>query len=186
MVRLNLNNAQTEMVISDEEHAKREHDRNPLDHDALHCRWCSTDRKILQVQVTQVGILQTLLQKFQEAEGTPHGFPFNFTQTNPAQNVVYSSPSVPTQGVVRSIIIGGNGNVTLKLYTPHNSIAGGQVIATLPCSGTAISIPHRFTVPLGAVFQLSTDSSSGTGMLTASIWIEPVAASSAEAFQLRR
>lgn len=159
---------------------------NELDHDALHCPWCSTDRKILQALATQVGIMQHLLDKFEDAEGVPHGTPFNFSQASPVQNTVYISPQTLLTGVVRSLLVGGPGNVTLKLQEPRNQIYGGLTICTLPCNGAALSVPHRFIIPVGSTLTLSTDASAGTGLLTVSAWVEPVTASSSEFFAIRR
>lgn len=171
-----------------EETPKSHHDSNynPLTHDALHCAYCDNEARILQAVVILNSNIQTLLRKFEEAEGTPHGRPFNFSQASPAQNTGYQSPAVPYMGVVRSLLISGNGNVTLTMNDEHNAIAGGLVVCTIPCNGAAVSIPHRFNVPLGATFSLSTDSSSGTGLLALSAWIEPVAMSSAEFFRFRK
>lgn len=172
---------------SEHEHEQMEHDEQyiPLAHDAFHCRFCSTDKKILQATVILNSTMQTLLTKFQEAEGTPHGTPFNFSQAAPTQNAVYTSPIAP-MGVARSIVIGGNGNVTLTMKEPNNSVAGGLVIATLPCNGGSVAVPHRFVVPNNAKFTVSTDSAAGTGIVSLSLWIEPVVAGNAEYFQLRK
>lgn len=183
------NEALERMRREGDEHFRQqwEHDEsyNPLTHDALHCRFCSTDKRILQALAIQNGILNRLLTKYQEAEGTPHGTPFVFSQSSPAQNTTYTSSSVP-MGVVRSLVIGGNGNVTVKMNEPHNTVSGGLTIATLPCNGGAVSIPHRFVVPQNATFSLSTDSASGTGIVALSVWIEPVNANGQELFQLRK
>lgn len=166
-------------------HEQKPLNHNPLDHDSLHCIWCTTEDRIFQALATLTGNFQQYAKKFQEAEGTPQGVPFNFTQTSPVQNQVYDSPKVPYSGVVRSLMIAGNGNVTLTMYDRHNQINGGTEICTLPCNGAAVSIPHRFVVPLEAYFGISTDSSSGTGLVSLSAWIEPVAQNSSEMFLMR-
>src|SRR5260221_186788 len=147
---------------------------NAFAHDALNCPTCSTNEKILEALATIVGINQTTLRKIEESEGVPHGIPFNFTQSNPVQSTVYTSPQTLDMGVVRSLMVGGPGNVTLKLQEPRTQILGGRTICVLPCAGSALPVPHRFIVPPLSTFTLSTDSAAGTGLLTVSVWIEPV------------
>lgn len=169
------------------EHTHILHDHSHTEHDALHCPICGPMHKQLQaLEIIAAGI-QTLLRKTEEAQGTPHGDPgFVFTQASPAQNTVYTSPAIPYMGVVRSLVVGGPGDVTVKLVNPQGPVGSAQTIAILPLGGNSVPLNHHFIVPLGATFTLSTDSNLGTGLLALTAWIEPVAASGSEFFRIRR
>lgn len=133
----------------------------------------------------QNAITQRLLQKFEEAYGLPKGDPFSFAQASPAQNTGYTSQPIAYDGIIRSLLLAGPGNVTLKLNIAQ-AINGVQTICQLPCQGAGLAVPHHIRVPAGGTFTLSTDSNAGTGLLSMSAWIEPIATNGQEYFRLRR
>lgn len=174
----------SEPCVECDERREHDHKYNPLKHDAFNCPFCTHEQRILQALIIQQGTLQKLLTKFEESNGLPHGTAFSFSQANPAQNTNYTSPGFPLAGKIKSLMIAGNGNVTLTMTNRYNSRLGGLTICTMPCNGGAVAVPHQFLVEVNGGFTLSTDSSSGTGLLAVSAWIEPVAMYPEEMYRL--
>src|SRR5487761_616679 len=61
------------------------------------------------------GVTQRLLAKFEEAEGTPKGGAYVFSQANPVQATVYTGKQLAYDGVIRQMVLSGPGNVTVTL-----------------------------------------------------------------------
>lgn len=133
----------------------------------------------------QAGITQRLLTKFEEADGTPKGDPYVFSKSSPAQNTNYTGNPSPYDGVIRSMIVSGPGNVTVTLNT-EQSINNTVTLAIVDCNGGAVTVPLHFRMPLSATLSISTDSSSGSGLLALTAWVEPIMESNPEYFRMRR
>lgn len=132
-----------------------------------------------------IGISQRLLTKFEEAQGTPKGASYTFSQSSPAQNIAYTGKPLAYDGVIRSMTISGPGNVSVIL-NDKLALSGSTTIAIIGCNGSAIPVFLHHKVPLGATLSIQTDSNAGTGLLALSAWIEPIVESNPEYFRLRR
>jgi len=132
-----------------------------------------------------VGVVQRFLAKFEEAEGTPKGSPYVFSKSSPAQNTNYTGNPLAYDGVIRSLVVSGPGNVTITL-NDKLSLTGSTTLAIIGCNGTAVPVEIHQKMQIGATLSLQTDSNAGTGLLALSAWIEPIRASGPEYFQVRR
>ena len=152
-----------------------------LAHDALHCSFCTHDRKMQQIAMTGVGIAQASLQVQKETNGVPRGTVFSFKQTSPAQNTNYISPAVGMDGVVRNLAITGSGNVTITQTSQH-ILGGSLVIGTF---NTPFQLAHHFIVPVDSTFTISTDSASAA-FIGISVWVEPAHMTDTDFYRMRR
>lgn len=151
-----------------------------------HLLGCCEHHDHFQVELAIIaGILERLLQKFEEQYGMPKGDPFSFSQLNPAQNTAYQSQPVNYNGIIRSLLISGPGNITLTINN-FSPLGGNAQICKIASSSTPITVPHHIRVPVGATFTLATDSNAGTGLLTMSAWIEPISLEGQEQYRLKR
>jgi hypothetical protein len=132
-----------------------------------------------------IGIIQRLLLKYEEAEGTPKGGSYVFSQSNPAQNTQYTGKPLSYDGVIRSLVLSGPGNVTLTL-NDKLSLTGSTTIAVVSCNGNAVPVGIHHKMPVGATLSIQTDSSAGSGLLAVTAWVEPIIESNPEYFRLRR
>ncbi len=132
-----------------------------------------------------VGVVQRLLTKFEEAEGTPKGVAYVLSQASPVQSTVYAGKPLAYDGVIRSMVLSGNGNVTVTLQDKL-SLTGTTTIALVSCNGGAVNVPIRHKMPIGATLSIQTDSSAGTGIVAVTAWIEPIMESNPEYFRMRR
>lgn len=153
------------------------HESNQVTHN--HLAEISYGLKVL------VGVVQRLLNKFEEAEGTPRGSAYVINQGSPAQNTAYVGNALAYDGVIRSMVLSGNGNVIVTLQN-NLSLGGSTTIAVVSCNGGAVNVPLRHKMPINSTLSISTDSSSGTGIVALSAWIEPIKESNPEYFLLRR
>lgn len=156
--------------------------------EALHDEQAVTHNHLGQIDFglkILVGVVQRLLSKFEEAEGTPKGSAYLISQASPAQNTVYTGNGLAYDGVIRSMVLSGPGNVTLKL-NDKLSPGGTTTIAVIGCNGNAVPFTVRHKMPLNSTLSISTDSNSGTGLLALSAWIEPIVESNPEYFRMRR
>lgn len=131
-----------------------------------------------------VGLLQRLLSKFEEANGSPKEAPYILEQASPAQNTVYSGKPLAYDGVIRSMVVSGPGNVTVTMSSNLDA-SGSRTLAIIGCNGTAVSVNVHAIMPVNAKLQIATDSNAGTGLLALTAWIEPIAESGTELFRLR-
>jgi hypothetical protein len=132
-----------------------------------------------------IGIVQRLLLKFEESEGTPKGASFILSQASPAQATNYTSKPLAYDGVIRSMVVSGPGNVTITL-NDKLSLTGSTTIAVIGCNGNAVSVGIHHKMQLGATLSIQTDSNAGTGLIALTAWIEPIVESNPELFRLRR
>lgn len=132
-----------------------------------------------------IGVQQRMLSKFEEAFGVPKGDMLVFSQASPSANTVYTSGSLGYDGVIRGLVLSGNGNVKL-VQNDSLSIGGAYTLAVVACNGGAINVPVRHKFPIGSTLSVQTDSSAGTGIVGVTAWIEPCAETGAELFQMRR
>lgn len=153
------------------------HESNTISHN--HLAEISYGLKIL------VGVVQRLLLKFEEAEGTPKGGAYVVSQASPAQNTNYTGKPLAYDGVIRSLVLSGPGNVTLTL-NDKLSVSGSTTIAVIGCNGNAVPFTVRHKIPLNATLSIQTDSNAGTGLVALTAWIEPIVESNPEYFRMRR
>lgn len=132
-----------------------------------------------------VGLVQRLLSKFEEADGTPKGTPYVVSQTSPVQNTKYPGNALAYDGVIRSFVVSGKGNVTITI-SDNLEASGSTTIAIIGCAGAAIPVETHVKIPLNATLSIATDDSSGTGMVALTAWIEPIVESNPEYFRMRR
>lgn len=153
------------------------HEENEVSH--AHLAQISYGLKIL------VGVVQRLLSKFEEAEGTPKGASYVVSQASPVQSTNYTGKPLAYDGVIRSMVLSGPGNVTVTL-SDKLSISGSVVIAIVSTNGGATNVPVRHKMPIGATLSIQTDAAAGTGLVALTAWIEPIMESNPEYFRLRR
>lgn len=132
-----------------------------------------------------VGLHQRMLTKLEEALGTPKGAPYVLSQSDPSQNTVYAGSALAYDGVIRSMVVSGPGNVTIKI-NDSVEIGGAVTLAIVGCNGNAVSVDLHARMPLGATLSVATDSNAGTGVLVLSAWIEPISESNPEIYRMRR
>jgi len=154
----------------------------PAHHNILGC--CHHHESIEAILINHAGILERLLQKFEEQYGMPKGDPFSFSQLVTAQNTVYTSNPVNYNGIIRSLLISGPGNITLGINN-FSPLGGNIQICRIASSNTPIPIPHHIRVPVGATFTLSTDSNATT-LMSMSAWIEPVSLEGQDQYRMKR
>lgn len=141
--------------------------------------------EIAYVTKVLVGVVQRLLSKFEEANGTPKGTAYVLSQASPARGTIYTGNGLAYDGVIRSMILSGPGNVTLTLQSKL-AIGGSTTLAIVSCNGNAVPLALHNRMALNDTLSISTDAAAGTGLLALSAWIEPIIESGPEFFQMRR
>lgn len=168
----------------EDKHANKE-----LAHDALHCPVCSHNEKVMQALGIIAGIQEAALSKLNSAWGVPRGTIWQFSQSSPAQNTVYTSGPAPLDGVVSAFILSGLGDITITLNSlsiPSGSLSIGTFsLNSTAALGTSFSMPLRFVVPANATISLKTNATGATNISFAA-WLEPAMANGSEFFRMRR
>lgn len=131
------------------------------------------------------GLVQRLLSKFEEASGTPRGTPYTFSQASPTQDTAYTGTPVAYDGVLRSLVVSGPGNITVTINDPHE-LSGTATLAIIGCNGGAVPVQCHYRVPINATLSIQTDAAGGSGLLALTAWIEPIIESNPEYFRMRR
>lgn len=150
-----------------------------LEHDPLHCAHCSSNERMIQAIEIIAGLNQAILSRM---DGVPKGTIFQFAQTSPATNTVYTSPPAPMDGVIRCLVLSGQGNVTVTLKT----IAfGSTTIGTYAVDSIPVAIPFHLACPVGSVVTLSTDATTGS-LVSFAAWLEPANMDGSEFTRMRR
>ncbi len=145
---------------------------NEFDHDALHCEWCSTEKKMLQALVIMSSQLQRLIILTKDASGMPHGDPVVVAQDTPVTNTIYYSLAVPQPSVLRSLSFTGNGNVSIYVNSPH--YLAPKQIARNGCNGGTVSLSGmRVRIPAGGTIGIKSESSTAS-LLSMTALIEPL------------
>jgi hypothetical protein len=133
-----------------------------------------------------IGIMQRLLTKYREAEGTPKAVPYTIISSgNSAQNTAYTGAPVPYDGVLRWITVSGGGNITVKVNDAVDA-GGVATILVIGCYGVPVSLGLRYRIPLNATLSIQSDAAAATTPVTLTAWIEPIVESNPELFRLRR
>lgn len=155
-----------------------------LAHDPLHCIHCTDNKRIIQSLEIIAGLQQALLSKIDGEFGVPRGTIFQFSQLAPATNAVYTSPGAPIDGVIRSIMLSGQGNVTVALKS--QSLPGGTLaIGTYALNSIPVALPFHIACPAGTTVTLTTDATAGS-LISFSAWLEPSMMNGSEFFRMRR
>lgn len=142
--------------------------------------WSKLDEISLSLK-SIYGVLVQILQRQEEESSLPKGQYLTLFQSSATQNKTYPSTVSSIDGIARGIIIGGSGNVTINRVSPSLSPNGSTVIGTFPINGVVSTIPFHVVIKGGDFFTVSTDSSSA-GVVSLSVWVEPVSKTGKELF----
>lgn len=136
---------------------------------------------LLSILKQMNGELINLSQRYSEAEGVPHGHHISIFNAAATTGTIYTSASIDINGSLRTLTIGGTGNITVTI-TDKQGRTG--MIGTFPMNGGSIDISTRAKVGIGYRLNISTDAVS-TPVVALSAWVEPSALNSENQYRIR-
>lgn len=150
-----------------------------LEHDPLHCVHCSSNSRMIQALEIIAGLNQAILNRM---DSIPKGTIFQFAQSSPVQGTQYISPGAPMDGVIRGIVLSGNGNVTVTLKNGAfgSTPLGSYALDSIPCA-----LPFNVACPVGSTITISTDAAASS-LVSFAAWLEPVAMDGSDFARMRR
>lgn len=126
------------------------------------------------------GVNVQILQRMQENTSLAASQFLYINESNAAQNTEYFSTNITLNGLTRSIVLMGSGNVTLNHYSNY-SPSNHVTIGVFPLNGSGIVLPYSFNIQPKSYFSVSTDSSSN-GYVSLSVLLHPVSLTGQDLF----
>lgn len=141
----------------------------------------SFHNELLSILKMLSGEITNLSQRYSEAEGVPHGRHVTIFNAAAVQNTLYPSLPIDLNGSMRTLTIGGTGNISVYLNNPNSK---STLIATLPCNGATIDISTRAKIGIGYSVSIATDTVTN-GVVALTSWIEPTALNAENQYRIR-